>query len=94
LTGFLPLNYFTSADSHQSIQQDGYLLIKDAVTKEQLSFLETTYQNLTEFPEYSITDKFQNSGRFRSPEIRNFVMSNIGTFSKDLLPSVFKRGYL
>jgi len=85
----LSLNYFKDKTHHNDIQTNGFVIIKDAVSESNIRLLEETYQKLTQFPDYSITNKFQNSGRFQSPEIRNFVMENIGVFSKDFLPSVF-----
>jgi hypothetical protein len=86
----LKYNYFKNKHNND-IQKNGYTIIKNVVSKAQLQFLEDTYHQLTKFPEYTIEEKFQNSGRFRSPEIRNFVMDNIGKFSKEFLPSVFDK---
>jgi len=84
-----PNNYFLDKKQFQEIGKYGYTILKNAVSEEQTAFLQNIYQQLTQFPEYSIHDKFQNSGRFRSPEIRNFVMENIGKFSKVFLPTLF-----
>lgn len=86
----LKYNYFKNKNNND-IQKDGYTIIKNVVSNAQLQFLEDTYHQLTKFTEYTIEEKFQNSGRFRSPEIRNFVMDNIGKFSKEFLPSVFDK---
>ncbi|MCB0508062.1 MAG: phytanoyl-CoA dioxygenase family protein, partial [Bacteroidetes bacterium] len=86
-----PHNYFLDKSKMDDIKQQGYTVLKNVVPKEQLDFLQETYQKLTQFPEYRVQDKFQNSGRFRSPEIRNFVMESIGQFSKDFLPNVFDK---
>jgi ectoine hydroxylase-related dioxygenase (phytanoyl-CoA dioxygenase family) len=86
----LKYNYFNDKNIND-IQKNGYVIIKNVVSNTQLQSLEDTYHQLTKFPEYSIEDKFQNSGRFRSPEIRNFVMDSIGKFSKEFLPTVFDK---
>jgi hypothetical protein len=86
----LKYNYFKNKNNND-IQKNGYTIIKNVVSNAQLQFLEDTYLQLTKFTEYTIEEKFQNSGRFRSPEIRNFVMDNIGKFSKEFLPSVFDK---
>ncbi|MEZ5054297.1 MAG: phytanoyl-CoA dioxygenase family protein [Chitinophagales bacterium] len=84
-----PHNYFLDKSKMDEIKKKGYTVLKQVVTEQQIEYLHTTYQKLTHFPDYNIQDKFQNSGRFRSPEIRNFVMENIEKFSKDFLPTVF-----
>lgn len=85
-----PNNYFyKNMDYFQDIKTKGYIIIRNAVLEKQLAMLEVTYQQLTQFPEFSLKDKFQNSGRFQAPEIRNFVMENIGQFSKEFLPLIF-----
>ena len=85
----LSIVYFTNLDRDNQIQKNGYTIIKNVVSEDHLAFLLSTYQQLTQFPEYSIDDKFQNSGRYRSPEIRSFVMDNIADFSKKFLPQLF-----
>lgn len=87
----LPFNYFLNKSIAREIQSKGFVVIKNVVQEEQIRFLLNTYQQLTRFPDYSIHDKFQNSGRFQSPTIRNFVMDSIGKFSNDFLPAVFDR---
>lgn len=85
----LNINYFKTNNYQDELQKNGYVHLKNCLQEEQLKFLESTFKKLETFPEYSIADKFQNSGRFRSPEIRNFVMNSIGTFSKEFLPTLF-----
>lgn len=85
----LNLNYFNQETHHKNINKNGYTIIKNVVSEDHLAFLLSTYQQLTQFPEYTIDDKFQNSGRYRSPEIRSFVMDNIADFSKKFLPQLF-----
>lgn len=84
-----PNNYFIHKSDFEQIKTEGYAVIKNVVKPEQVDILENTYDNLTNFSEYSINDKFQNSGRFRSSEIRSFVMENIEKFSKEFLPTIF-----
>lgn len=84
-----PHPYFLNEAFQKAINTKGYVLIKNAINEESLNFLSETYQKLTTFPEYSINDKFQNSGRYRSPEIRSYVMDRIGKFSKEYLPTIF-----
>lgn len=84
-----PSNYFLEKSYQESINKKGYAVIKNVVAEDKILLLNDIYNRLTQFQEYSIHDKFQNSGRFRSPEIRNFVMENIGAFSKQFLPTVF-----
>lgn len=84
-----PNNYFIDKQRHEEIKTKGYTVIKNVVDDDKITFLQNVYHQLTQFPDYNVQDKFQNSGRFRSPEIRNFVMENIGKFSKEFLPSVF-----
>lgn len=85
----LKINFFKEQVHFKELQNNGYVLIKDAIDCDSTTFLEQTYQRLIKFPEYTIADKFQNSGRFQSVEIRNFVMNSIGKFSKDFLPRIF-----
>ncbi len=82
-------HYFRDSKHQEEVNKCGYTIIRNCVSKEQVAFLEDAYQKLTKLPDYSIEDKFQNSGRFRSGEIRNFVMNSIETFSKDFLPSIY-----
>ncbi|MFN8236826.1 MAG: phytanoyl-CoA dioxygenase family protein [Chitinophagales bacterium] len=86
-----PHNYFLEKSLQETINTKGYAVIQNVVDTAQIHFLNDVYEQLTQFQEYSIHDKFQNSGRFRSSEIRNFVMDNIGAFSKQFLPTVFDR---
>jgi Phytanoyl-CoA dioxygenase (PhyH) len=81
--------YFSDPSRNHEIETAGYTRIEQVVTGSELQFLEDTFRQLEQFPEYSIADQFQNSGRFRSPEIRNFVMHAIGEFSKPFLPRIF-----
>jgi len=81
--------YFKEANHNKTIQQQGYTIIKSAVGKHQLEVLQAIYQQLTQFKAYTVAEQFQNSGRFRDPEIRNFVMDSIGQFSKSFLPTLF-----
>ena len=85
----LPINYFKELQYHEEIKSKGYVVIKNVVTDKNISFLQDVFDKLQKFPEYSIDDKFQNSGRYRSSEIRNFVMENIGAFSKQFLSQIF-----
>ena len=81
--------YFNNEDYNHQIQQYGFLKIENILTNNELDMLEQAYQKLCEFPDYSIQDKFQNSGRLRSTDIRNFVMNAIGAFSIEFLPKLF-----
>lgn len=83
------VNYFLEDAELELFKKNGYVLLKDRLTPDVTKHLYEIYNALTQFKEYSIADKFQNSGRFRSPEIRNFVMDNIGSFSKEYLPKLF-----
>jgi len=84
-----PNNFFLDKTHYNTIEKYGYLVLKNVVPQNQINFLSETYSQLTQFPEYSIQGKFQNSGRYSSPEIRSFVMKQIGHFSKEFLPLVF-----
>ena len=87
----LPINYFIHKEYHNEIRDKGFVVIKNVVSNNELEKLQSIFNKLESFTEYSIHDKFQNSGRFRSTEIRNFVMQNIELFSKDFLPVVFNK---
>lgn len=84
-----PINYFKEISKFEDIKTKGYTVIKKVVSDNYINDLYATYTKLTQFSEYTIEDKFQNSGRYRSPEIRSFVMENIEHFSKEFLPTVF-----
>jgi hypothetical protein len=84
-----PNHYFIDVKQQDAIERYGYTTIKNALTRDQLSYLQLTFQKLTQFKSYSIAVQFQNSGRFKDPEIRNFVMESIGIFSKSFLPTLF-----
>lgn len=84
-------NYFMDEKNFAAYKINGYVVLKNVITPEELNFLNETYLQLTKFPEYSIDDKFQNSGRFRSPEIRNYVMNRIEQFSKKTLARLFNQ---
>lgn len=81
--------YFLSDENNIEIENRGYSLVQNAISENDLNFLTKAFEQLQNFPEYNINDKFQNSGRFQSPEIRRFVMNTIETFSKQLLPKLF-----
>jgi hypothetical protein len=81
--------YFIHGEYNSILKKNGFIKIEDCISENRLKVLEDAYRKLSTFPTYTITDKFQNSGRFRSPEIRNFVMESIGTFSKEFLPEIF-----
>lgn len=83
------INYFNEETYHNEIIQNGFVVIKDVVKEKDVTFLQTVFDNLELFPEYKIDDKFQNSGRYRSADIRNYVMNNIEIFSKEFLPTIF-----
>lgn len=84
-----PNNYFLNDVYHQQICTKGYVVLKKVVNEDFITQLNQTYEKLTQFEAYTIDKKFQNSGRFQSTEIRNFVMDNIGAFSKSFLPTIF-----
>lgn len=84
-----PENYFVDKSLGNRIQQQGYTVLKNCVSASQIRHLNDIYQQLTQLEGYSLQDKFQNSGRFRSAVIRNFVMDTIGAFSKEFLLTVF-----
>ncbi len=81
--------YFTDQQYNEILQQKGFVKIENIVSEDELYKLQEAYNNLSKLPEYNIADKFQNSGRFRSATIRNFVMNSIGSFSRDFLPKIF-----
>ncbi len=81
--------YFLNQDNNEILKKQGYIKIENCISDEEINYLQDAYHQLCQFPEYSIEDKFQNSGRFRSPEIRNFVMNKIGDFSANFLPKIF-----
>lgn len=83
------VNYFINEEYHHEVKKNGYVVIKNIVTEKDLTFLQDVFNNLELFPAYKIDDKFQNSGRYRSADIRNFVMKNIEIFSKEFLPGIF-----
>ncbi len=82
-------NYFKHKVLHDSLIKNGYLVLENVVSEDDILFLNNVYTELCTFSEYSINTKFQNSGRFQSPEIRKFVMDNIALFSKEFLPQIF-----
>lgn len=84
-----PNNYFLDKSLQIDFEKKGYAILKNVISKENTNQLFAIYEQLTTFKEYFVQDKFQNSGRFRSSEIRNFVMKNISQFSKDFLQTVF-----
>jgi hypothetical protein len=65
------------------------VVIRNCVDKTQLDTLKKVYDGLTQFAGFSLDNKFQNSGRYASPDIRHYVMENIGSFSRNFLPTVF-----
>lgn len=86
-----PNNFFVDKKIIENIQTKGFYVFEDVVETKEIEKLQTIYQKLTTFSEYSINNKFQNSGRFQSPEIRKFVMENIASFSEFFLPKVFDK---
>lgn len=83
--------FFINEAYNDIINQNGYIVIENIVPKTQLESLTERFHKLTNFPEYSINDKFQNSGRYQSSEIRSFVMNTIEEFSKNFLSTLFKQ---
>jgi hypothetical protein len=84
-------NYFLSDIDKELFYKNGYFILKKSIDQDAILHLSNIYTQLTTFPEYTIADRFQNSGRFQSPEIRNFVMNNISQFSKEFLPIIFNK---
>lgn len=84
-----PLNYLIDTSSFNEYKKYGYIVLKNCISEKQINELLGIYDELKAFPDFFIKDRFQNSGRFQSREIRNFVMERIGKFSKEFLPEVF-----
>lgn len=81
--------YFIKDEYNEDLFKNGYVVLKAVVNDSTLHHLDETFDTLTKMHEFKITDKFQNSGRFESVEIRKFVMEELQKFSTNFLPNVF-----
>lgn len=83
------VNYFINKE-HQSIfEENGYITIPNCINKEQIETLKDVYAKLELMNGFEVNDTFVNSGRFTENTIRNFVVDNIKTFSKNNLNHLF-----
>ncbi|MFN8276299.1 MAG: phytanoyl-CoA dioxygenase family protein [Chitinophagales bacterium] len=86
-----PHSYFLKQSHQQEINQKGFTVIRSGVPATLLDQLWKAYQELQLLPGFSVGESFQNSGRFRSPEVRSFVMNAICKVSEHLLPVHFNQ---
>ena len=93
LTRSFPEEYFLDTTHQRSFIENGYVVIKNGIKKNQIEFLNEVYKQLELMEGFELKNNFINSGRFKETTIRNFVVENIQLFSKKNLTTIFNANH-
>ena len=80
--------YLLSGEAHEFYKANGYVVLKNVVSTQDLNVMQSVYDEISKMDGFELQDKFLNSGRLSSSEIRQKVVSSIKEVSERILKDI------